>query len=139
MDKIPQILKILNNTTVVINLGSRDDITIHDSFDILDKHTILLIDPTTKEILGNIEKIKEKVFVKEVHEKFCICVSKYTKVEYHDPVMETLMKPFDPITNRKKSSKRVIGNDMSVDDKEVSPIYTHETIHIGDKVRKVKK
>lgn len=138
--KLPQILKILDDTTVVVNLGMRDGITTKDTLNILDKHKITLTDPCTNEILGNIRQMKEKIFVTEVHEKFCICVSKYTKIKNHNPAIEALMKPFEPLTGGKnKQTKQIIGNSMNINDDEVSGLYTHNTVHIGDEVCVVEK
>ncbi len=134
--KLPQILKILDDTTVVVNLGMRDGITTKDSLNILDKHRITLTDPYTNEILGNIRQMKEKIFVTEVHEKFCICVSKYTKIKNHNPAMEALMKPFG---GKNKQTKQIIGNSMNINEDEISDLYTHNTVHIGDEVCIVEK
>lgn len=132
--KIPQIVTIVDKKTVIINMGSEDGIKENDAFDILKKHPYILKDPTTGEVLGEFKQKKQRVYVKQLADKYCICISTYKQqIVVHD-FLESI------IPGVVTTDEKTIGQDMNVDEKELNDIvseFDYSTIHVGDKVQKV--
>lgn len=116
------VVAILSDTELIINAGRKDNITIKDSFDILDNQTKELIDPISKKTLDSFVMKKQRVYVTEVKEEYCICVSEYIEKSSYHPIIDS--------TIQKK-----VGRKMNVDKKEVTDImseFNYSTIHPKD-------
>lgn len=82
MDDEIKVIKIVNDTTLVINAGSENyDIAVGDEFRILDADGDDVIDPESGEKIGNLPIYKSKVFVTDIYEKFSIVRSKYIEAK----------------------------------------------------------
>lgn len=72
-----RVIRILDNRTVIINLGRRDHITGNSVFRILGEPEAV-VDPFTEEELGRVTVVKSKVKALEVFEGFTIATTKWT-------------------------------------------------------------
>ncbi|WP_407124499.1 hypothetical protein [Weissella paramesenteroides] len=78
MDDEIKVIKIVNDTTLVINAGSEDyNIKIGDELQILDADGESLVDPTSGDEIGKLPIYKSKVFVTDIYDYFSIVRSKY--------------------------------------------------------------
>lgn len=136
-----KIIAIINETTVIINAGTREGIKKDDKFNILDKKVYKLTDPDTHEVLDTFKKYKQKLYVKELHETYCICVSTYKKhimPASSLALMKSLTEPLNPFLKQDKESVKIIGKKMKIDPKEINDIlssYSYSTVHVGDVVK----
>jgi hypothetical protein len=73
-----KIIRIVDTSTVVINLGSSHGITQSSVFSILGQPEAL-VDPFTNEDLGNVSIVKGRVKASIVSDKFTIATSKWTQ------------------------------------------------------------
>lgn len=72
MDKIWQVVKIINDYKIVINGGSNDLLKKGDELEIFIKGEEL-IDPITHENLGTLDEIKAYIVIDDLFEKMSIC------------------------------------------------------------------
>ena len=129
---------IKKTKTVIINAGTREGIKNDDKFNILDKKVYKLTDPDTHEVLDTFKKYKQKLYVKELHETYCICVSTYKKHIMPASLMKSLTEPLNPFLKQDKESVKIIGKKMKIDPKEINDIlssYSYSTVHVGDVVK----
>lgn len=61
-----KIVAILDDKTVLINAGERNDIKIGDEFNILEKGPTLIKDPDTGEVLEKVQQYKQRIYVQKV-------------------------------------------------------------------------
>jgi hypothetical protein len=66
------VTNILNEREVAINIGSSNGAQLGMRFEIRSKHAITVVDPLSGEELGEIDRVKVKVKVSDVHEKFSV-------------------------------------------------------------------
>jgi hypothetical protein len=82
MENDIRVIKIINDTTLVINAGSTDyNIKIGDKFQILDANGEDLIDPMSGDKIGKLPIYKSKVFVTDIYDNFSIVRSKYIEAK----------------------------------------------------------
>ena len=72
-----KIIRIVDKTTVIIDLGKNQGITNDSVFSIIGSPEPV-IDPFTKEELGLVSIVKAKVKAAQVHDKFTIASTKWT-------------------------------------------------------------
>ena len=77
MNKKYKVVKIIDDTSLIINAGSVDKVQVGDIMVVVGKGDIV-IDPDTNEELGCLEIEKARLKIMEVYEKMCICQSAYT-------------------------------------------------------------
>lgn len=132
MKKQLKIVKILDEYNVVINGGTRDNVSINDKFQILDKKGSLVIDPDTGEEIGYLDLIKATVTVTEVQEKMCICTS---------PKYNVIDSPFSDIGSMIPNFYTVKRDKLNVDNKQITGGLrkSNTPIKIGDSVQLIKK
>lgn len=137
-EKVFKVIAISDQRTLAINAGKIDGVTQNSKFDIMERKSMELIDPDTAEVFDTIFPKKQRVYVSEVLEKYCICVSEYTSITGSTATVAStafaaaMLGSSRPASNHTK--KRRIGTPMHVDAKEVSHVfsYTHGVVHIGD-------
>lgn len=117
------IVKIIDEKTIVINAGKKNNIKVGDEFEIyFDSENI--IDPITNEDLGCYSIIKDYVQVTNVFEKISICKS------YSAGTLFTTMNVFSSLVGSECKS-------LNVDKTDISGFGNDTTkIKVGDKVRK---
>lgn len=72
-----KIIRIVDKTTVIINLGKNHGIRASSIFNILGNPE-LIIDPFSKEELGLVSVVKAKVKAAQVHDKFTIASTRWS-------------------------------------------------------------
>ena len=119
-----QIIRILDNKTVIINLGSRHGIRSRSIFSILAEPEVV-VDPFTGEELGWVNVVKGKLGASQVYEKFTIADT-------------TSAKPSGYFFSDILSTERFVRDpeDLIVEPDEVKPWKAQSTIpvQVGDHV-----
>ncbi|HJP91231.1 MAG TPA: hypothetical protein VJ875_04700 [Pyrinomonadaceae bacterium] len=67
-----KVARILNSTELVINLGSKDGVTVGMDFDVLDPKGEDIKDPDTGETLGSLQRPKVRVKIKSTQERLSV-------------------------------------------------------------------
>lgn len=123
MNKEFRVIKIIDDTSLIVNAGLEDGIESGDSMEICSRGADI-IDPVTKEKLGKLEITKAKLNVSEVYDKMCICetvyVSNYFATLISNPLFSSTQKKLD------------------VEPTEISG-EGDKTIRIGDVAKHIKK
>ncbi|MDG2545205.1 MULTISPECIES: hypothetical protein [Lactiplantibacillus] len=132
-----RIIAIIDKKTVIINAGSDDGVNKKQEFNIIDNNPVIIKDPDTGEILDKFSRYKQKLYVKEVRQKYSICVSKY-KASFVGASLasmvinsESFIQPSDSL------EQKTVGSNLNVDDSEISNIlseYSYAKVHINDEV-----
>lgn len=135
--QIPQIATIIDDTKVIINQGSRNNVNVGDEFNIVDNKASILKDPTTDEILGIFNQYKQKIYVTQVEEKYSICTSIIKKRKIPQSYIDIVSKPLDSLSIVQEESK--VGKKMKINPNEINNVlskYNYKTIHVGDRIKK---
>lgn len=119
------IIRILDEETVIINMGLSQGIDEGKVFNILGKPEEIF-DPISKTVLGTINVVKAKVKATQVYEKFTIAKSSW--LEVNTGVFGRIIPQFD--------YKELGSGKMNVDQKDIQPwkAKTEEKIIVGDVV-----
>jgi len=122
-----KIIRIVDATTVVINLGELQGITTDNIFSIL-SIAENIIDPfKNNEELGNIVITKAKVKAVQVSDKFTIASSKWNEYEFFGGAFNILKTANEPQVISK-------GGDLNIDESQVEPwkALSESPISLGD-------
>lgn len=119
-----KVIKIIDDYNIVINGGKNDYLKIDDELEIFLPGE-MLIDPDTKEELGELDYIKARIVVKDLFEKFSICTNSEETVSNFATMSafalnKTSVKPLNV------KSDEITGYSLN----------SSKTIKIGDLVRK---
>ena len=124
MSRIFKVVKIINDTSLIVNGGSNDDIIKGDVMQISGKGEDIF-DPETKENLGSLEIIKARLTVTDVYEKMCVC-----ETTYISDYMSTLLSNNIFSSTQKK---------LTIEPTEISGLGAGDkTIRIGDIAKHIK-
>lgn len=125
-----KIIRIIDKRTVIINLGKEHGVETDAVFSIMgDPEQI--IDPDTKEILGEVKIVKSRVKAKEVAEKFTIASTKW--VTTNAKVLSLFFSNIDKTIERREIDE----GELLVDESEVQPwkAKSESPVKIGDTVQ----
>ena len=142
--KLFKIVAIVDTSTVIINGGSKDGINLKSKFDILEDHPVQIKDPDSDEVLGEFKQKKQRIYAKEVHERYTICTSKYTITESAHNLVDGIFNLNGSVYGDRFSSnqvKKTIGKDMKIDKNEADNVlspYSYNMVHKHDTVQLVK-
>lgn len=126
---IGKVIKIISNKEIMINLGSKDSLTVGKKFIIFSEGEMVK-DPETGEELEVLQIIKGEVIVKQVQEKFSICETPTHYIPYFS--LGTILGGL----NEKATTP--IQDILNVREKDITPLIEEDTIvKIGDKVKEV--
>jgi hypothetical protein len=94
-----RVAHIIDNRTLILSTGSLKGVRNNMRFNILSAHKTPIVDPETKEQLGELDSVKLLVKVTEVHEKYSIAETyEYTTINkggsYNSSIL-TLNKFFE--------------------------------------------
>lgn len=121
MTKEYEVIRIIDNKTIVINCGEKDNIEIGDKIKIYEPG-VELIDANTKESYGRLNTTKVIVTVVDTMPKMCICKKRNFKYK-------NMLNPLDNFT-------KTIIDDEAID-VEISQIENglsdNLTVKLGDK------
>jgi len=119
-----KIIRIIDKRTVIINLGSKDRISGNSIFSIMGEPEKIL-DPDTKEVLGEVTIVKTRVKAKEVAEKFTIATTKWksTRINFFDTLIP---KGFGTVETDE--------GELNVDESDIKPwrAISESPIKVGD-------
>ncbi len=118
-----RVVKIIDDTSLIINGGSDNNVEVGDLMEIHGKSENIF-DPLTKEDLGKFDIVKDKLTVAKVYEKMCICETTYVST-----YLPTLLSNSLFSTKQKK---------MNVEPTDISGTGD-KTIRIGDEAILIKK
>ncbi len=123
MNKDYRVIKIIDDTSLIVNAGTNDGVEKGDYMQISGKGSII-VDPETNEELGRLDVIKDKLNVTKVYEKMCICETSYTSTYFS----AILSNPLFTSTQKK----------LDVEPTDISG-EGDKTIRIGDIARVIKQ
>uniref|UniRef100_UPI00403F6243 hypothetical protein n=1 Tax=Lentilactobacillus hilgardii TaxID=1588 RepID=UPI00403F6243 len=126
-----KVIRILNDTELLINLGSNDDVRYDQHFEIYEPGEEVR-DPLTNKSLGTLDYVKANVEATEVHEAFSVVSHITTSTE---TVSKGGLAAFAQ-SSRKITTQHV--HPLPVDTDQINPRNVkNESIQIGDPVRSV--
>lgn len=128
MNEDYRVIKIIDDKTIVINIGENENIKEGDKFQIYEIGEEV-IDPETKKNLGTLNTVKEVVSAVDVLPFMTIC--RHIETSYYNP-LTSLVSPF--ATKQVDTEKH-----LNVETSQITGgLSTDMIIKIGDKVRLIK-
>lgn len=127
-DKTIKIVKIINETTFVLNAGKNDGIERGMEFKIMDSESEPITDPDTNQIIGYLDSSKGIIEAEVVQEKMTIARTKlHTKVN-RSPIYDA-MSAF-------QSYETSYREELNVDETQITGGYnkSNNPVSIGDVV-----
>lgn len=118
-----RVVKIIDDTSLIINAGAKDGVKKGDYMQISGKGPVI-IDPVNNEPLGRLDIIKDKLIVTDIYEKMCVCETPYTSTYFSSVLSST---PLLSSTQRK----------LNVDATDISG-NGDKIIRIGDSAKLIK-
>jgi len=124
-----RIIRILDRSTVIINLGRGEHIADDSIFNILGEPEAV-IDPFTEEMLGHVSVVKSKLKASQVYERFTIATTKWTTAHFTLPASMT--EAFSGFVQ----TTVVDEGELLVDPKDVQPwkAKSETPVRVGDYV-----
>lgn len=128
-----KIIKIIDETAFIINVGSDDGIERDDKFEILDTEGEQIEDPETGEVLGNLNTSKGIIVAENIYPKMTIAKTRMVGGE------STYVRDILKLTNPYLTSKPSHREELFVDESEVTGGLQRSSnpIQIGDEVTKL--
>ena len=130
-----KIVKIIDQSTFMINGGANDHIEENDEFKIIGDKKLPIKDPDTGEIIEEIPTYKTVIFAKSVYDKVTICNTEWipaSDLDLTDIYSTALKKMIHPFTPGHYEEANI--NEEQVSDLEN---YDETPISLGDKVELV--
>lgn len=124
-----RIIRIIDSTSVIVNLGSAHGISSSSKFYVLGEPEPVT-DPDTNEELGTVTVTKVVLKASQVFERFTIAVSKWSETTLKGSVASLLFEPFAKdqfVTNS-------YGDELNVKDEDIKPWLSKSEIpvQVGD-------
>jgi hypothetical protein len=115
---------------LVINRGAADGVQVGMRFEVLAEAPLSVVDPESKQSLGQIDRAKVNVEAREVHERFSICATFETKTIGGALSLE-VVDLFQ--------SRRTVPVTLKAEDASLPPPLPEEDsyVRIGDRVREL--
>ncbi|MEE9260112.1 MAG: hypothetical protein V3U40_03240 [Candidatus Scalindua sediminis] len=136
-----KVAKILDEYSMVINVGRNDGVTEGMVFVIFTQSGNEIKDPDTGETLGTLENVKDYVSVAHIQDKFATCVAKEVKKIHKEGEIsgaQTLSGAMmaEAMSARPEGSK--IGTEkLNVNTSQIAGVPQLGPISVGDRVRSV--
>lgn len=131
-----RIIKIVNESTIIGNKGSKDGIRADYTFRIIGKDGIKITDPETGEVLGEYSGDKGIVYPSEIYDKFTVFRSKFIdSVVKHANPFEAAIRANAGIPKDIKIPAHY--EKLDIDLKDVSSLGNQEPVKIGDFLEKI--
>lgn len=127
-DKTIKIVKIIDETTFVLNAGKNDGINKGTKFKIIDSEPEQITDPDTKQIIGYLDNSKGIIEADVVQEKMTIARTRLHKKLNKSPIYDA-MSAF-------QSYETSYREELNVDETQITGGYnkSNNPVSIGDKV-----
>lgn len=120
-----RVIRILDTTTVMLNVGSNDGVGVGDRFGIYTP-TENIVDPETEEVLGDFRRLKASVVVVSVFPRFVVAST---------PVRQQRVQERSPgfgVLGLTTSRTEEIQADLPVNEVEIKPLAGGMVVHVGD-------
>lgn len=123
-----RIIRIVDEHTVLVNLGSKDGVSSGGIFRTVGKSEAI-IDPVTDEKLGSVEIVKTKLKASKVYERFSVAVSRWAELTASLTAVENALSMFSTIDT-------TVGKNLRVDPEEIVgwAASDEQIIRVGDEV-----
>lgn len=118
-----RVIKIIDDTSLIINAGSDNSVSVGDIMEIYGESDTIF-DPQTKENLGKIDIIKDHLKVTKVYEKMCVCETPHVSTYFTTILSNSLFS-----STQKK---------LDVEPTDISG-SGDKTIRVGDSARLINK
>lgn len=117
------IVKIISETTFVINAGSDDGFNVGDKFDIVGQGPTEIVDPITGESLGSFTGSKGKILITQIQPKMALAE---TETVFVSPITASLQS----LTGTRKQKE------LNVDLSQITGgiATNNDPVQIGDKI-----
>lgn len=123
MNKIFQVIEIVNHSTILINAGANQKVKVGDLVRVIEKGDDV-IDPDTKESLGTFDYIKDELEIVRVYPAFSVC-----KKIHRENINK--LSPFSNLVTTKTSIKSLNVNKEQISNRNIKG---NPVISIGDLV-----
>jgi len=125
-----KIAQIIDDTKVVINVGSRDGVILNQKFVIYEEGDEIL-DPDTGVSLGKIEVPKGHIIIEHVQDKIAIGVTeqKAEDASERKTLSELMVEASTPVKNNREK--------LMVDPYSMKPLPSITPVKVGDRVRAI--
>lgn len=128
-----KIIRILDTSTVVINLGASDGVSPDSVFRVLAPPENI-VDPDTGDVLGTLALVKVRLKADRVYDRFTVAKSKWTSMEtslgglLNIPSVESVLTPYQKEVE--------LGRELRVEPSDIQPwrAVSEDTVRIGDVV-----
>lgn len=140
MTKIYKVAKILDDTTLIGNIGKNDNFKQNDKLKIVGSADVAIEDPDTGEILGYLGGQKGFVYIDEIYDKFSILKSKFVDKHIVKAPINTLTTTPANIGLQSMFKDREIPahyEELNIDYDDVVDTISDEPIKVGDILEKV--
>ena len=141
MEKIEgKVAKILDEYSIVINVGRKNSVVDGMVFAIFVKSDEEIKDPDSGEVLGKLENVKEHVFVSHVQDRFSTCVAgtKETSCEEHESHgAQTLSGAMMAESMTARPENKPNSEKLNVNTSQITGLPQLGPISVGDMVRAV--
>jgi len=129
-----KVARIFDPTQIVLAAGAMDGVTEGMEFIIYDLSDPIL-DPETKESLGQIELVKGRLIAEHVQDKITVARTPSRRVEEVVDPLAILTAGITPMWNRKYTVKRNVHDQLKVEGAIAA--RTDPVVRVGDRVRSV--
>lgn len=126
-----RIIRVLDSTTVIINLGSKDGVQTNSIFNILGEPEAIT-DPFSQETLGYVNVVKAKVRAVRVDDKFTIATTERTIYTLRDLFDKMSARPYIPSLFERQFEE----GELLVEQEEIQPwkAQSEAPVRVGDYV-----
>ena len=135
-----KVAKILDEYSIVINIGRNDGVTEGMVFVVFTQSSDEIKDPDSGETLGTLENVKDYVSAIHIQDKFATCVAKEVKKipeEGESSSAQTLSGAMMAESMSARPGGKIRTEKLNVNTSLIAGVPQSDPITLGDKVRSV--
>ncbi len=135
-----KVAKILDEYSIVINVGRNDGVTEGMVFVIFTQSSDEIKDPDSSETLGTLENVKDYVSAAHIQDKFTTCVAKEVKripEEGESSGAQTLSGAMMAESMSARPGGKIRTEKLNINTSQIAGVPQLDPITLGDKVRSV--
>ena len=135
-----KVAKILDEYSIVINVGRNDGVTEGMVFVIFTQSSDEIKDPDSGETLGTLENVKDYVSAIHIQDKFATCVAKEVKKipeEGESSSAQTLSGAMMAESMSARPRGKIRTEKLNINTSQIAGVPQLDPITLGDKVRSV--